>query len=94
MAVNAAKQDSRPDKNFTEITQLGLKANALAVQYTAVLTPRLSAGLVANLQADLTSLGAVVPAAIGAKGDSKQATAAQGTALEVGYQSVTAVRLA
>jgi hypothetical protein len=94
MPANAAKQDTRPKKKITEITQLGLKAYSLAATYTVELTPRLAAGLLTTLQSNLTSLGVVVPAAIEAKGGAKQATAAQGTALEAAYQSVTAVRLA
>jgi hypothetical protein len=88
-----AKQDSLPDKTVTQITQTGLTAYNLATKYAAQLTGRLGATLVADLGTNLTSLGAVVPAAITAHDTSVAATATQNTALEAGYQMLSAVRL-
>ncbi len=67
---------------------------SLLTTYTAQLTPRLPATLAANQTADLTAMGVVVPAVKGAKEDAVQPgpTAQQTSALEQGYNMVTAVR--
>jgi hypothetical protein len=87
-----ANQDTKPNKDFTVITQLGLTAYQLTVQYATQLTGRLTATLVSTLQADLTSLDVVIPAVKGAHAESKQSTTAQNDALATGYSYVTAVR--
>lgn len=89
-----AKQDSLPNKTITQMTQTGLTAHNLAIQYAAQLTGRLGATLVTDLATNLTSLGVAVPAAQTAQGTSIAATAAQNTALDTGYQMLSAVRLA
>lgn len=89
-----AKQDSQPAKNITQITQTGLTAFNLATKYDTALAGRLTpATLVTDLGANLAALGVVVPAAKTAKGEAKTATAAQNSALEVGYQMLSAARL-
>ena len=89
-----AKQDSLPDKTITQITQTGLTAYNLATKYTTDLTDRLTpATLVADLATNLAALGVVVPAAKTAQGAAIAATAAQNSALETGYQMLSAVRL-
>jgi hypothetical protein len=87
-----ANQDTKPHKDFTVITQLGLTAYQLTVQYSTQLTGRLAATLVSTLQTDLTSLDVVIPAVLGAHAGSKQSTVAQNDALETAYNYVTAVR--
>lgn len=92
--VTKAKQDAQPPKNITQITQSGLTAYNLATQYAAALTGRLTpATLVADLGTNLASLGVVVPAAKTAHGVAVAATAAQNSALETGYQMLSAARL-
>ncbi len=86
--------NSSPHKNFTEITQVGLKAYNLATQFATQIGGRLAAAIVTGLATDLSSFGAVIPAAQTAKGQAAAATATQNSALETGYQMVTAVRLA
>jgi len=90
--MSGAKSDARVAKKFNEINQLGIKARDLAKQYDAQLSSRLDAGIVADLIADLAALGESVPAVHGAKEESVTATREQASALEVGYQMVTAVR--
>jgi hypothetical protein len=91
-SASKATDNTRVQKSPTEVTQLALKAQALLNKYTALLTPRLPATLAANLAADLTSMGVVVPAVQGATEDASQSTAAQASALEQGFNMVTAVR--
>ncbi len=92
--VTKAKQDSLPAKTMTQITQGGLAAYNLATKYATDLTGRLTpATLVGDLKTDLASLGVVVPAAQTAHGQAVAATAAQNSALEVGYQMLSAARL-
>ncbi len=87
-----ANQDKKPHKDFTVITQLGLRAYQLTQQYSTQLAGRLSATLVSTLQTDLTSLDVVIPAVLGAKAGSKQSTVAQNDALATAYSYITAVR--
>jgi hypothetical protein len=90
----SAKKDSRPKLTTTEATQRGLKAQDLANTYAAQVGPRLDPSLLVTLAKDLIAIGAVVPAAKTAHSGSKQATQAQGTALDTSYNSVSAVRTA
>lgn len=92
--MTTGNQNDKPRMEFTEITQLGLKALQLVQQYSAQVTPRLAPTLVSNLETNLTAMGAVVPAAIGAKQTSKASTIAQNDVVSVGYGMVTAARLA
>ncbi len=91
-SASKATDNTRPDKSPTEVTQLGLKGQGLLTKYGTPLGPRLPATLAADLASDLTSMGTIVSAAQGAKHDSAQSTAAQGSALEMGFNMVTAVR--
>jgi hypothetical protein len=87
-----ANQDTKPHKDFTVITQLGLTALQLTVQYATELDGRLDPTLVPTLKADLTSLDVVIPAVLGAREGSKQSTSVQNDALSTGFNYVTAVR--
>lgn len=89
-----AKKDTAPKQDPTAATQLGLKAKDLVTLYATQLTGRIAPTLVGILAADLIAVGTVVPAAKTAKAGSKQATVAQGSALDIAYNSVTAVRTA
>ncbi|MBI5477979.1 MAG: hypothetical protein HY906_03940 [Deltaproteobacteria bacterium] len=90
----AKVRDTKPAKKFDQITQVGLKAHALATEHFAVLAERLAAGTVDGLAADLARLGALVPGALAVRADAHAATAAQDQALAAGYERVTAVRTA
>jgi hypothetical protein len=92
--AKSANKDARVNKGFSEVTQVGIKARELVTEYQQQLSPRLDPALLTTLTADLGLLGAVVPAAKGAKEDSVQATAHQSSALEQGHRMVTAVRAA
>jgi hypothetical protein len=86
--------ETKPNKTFTQVTQKGLKAYNLAAQYKAELGTRLDPAVPNNLSTDLASLGVIVPAAKTAAGAATAATATQNSALETGYESVSAVRKA
>lgn len=62
---------------FDAVIQRGLKALALATQHAAVLGPRLPAGHVAALQANLTQLGAAVPGQKAMRAEAQQAAQSQ-----------------
>ena len=87
-----ATNDSRPGKDLAQITQVGLKAYLLALQYAADLTGRLEAKLVTDLNDDLTSLGVVVPAVKNAHAAAHATAVAQADALGAGHDLVTATR--
>src|SRR6185437_10898676 len=91
-AAPKATNNTRVGMSATEVTQRGLKAEGLLKTYDADLTPRLPTTLAADLGTDLTSMGAVVPAAEGAQHGAIQSTAEQTSALEQGYNMLTAVR--
>jgi hypothetical protein len=92
MASPLTVKDSFPHKDFTAVTQVGLKASSLALAHKAEIEPRLPAGALAGLDQDLESLGVVVPGAKQARDESMGATAAQNTALEKGYARIRAIR--
>jgi hypothetical protein len=85
---------THPGQDFAGITQMGLKALGLAQAHPTELDPRLPAGLLPGLVADLTALGVVVPAAAQARAEVKVATQARGAAVGRGVDCVTAVRRA
>jgi hypothetical protein len=85
-------KDSHPKKDFTGVTQVGLKAYDLGVTHQAVIEPRLPEGTLVGLKEDLDDLGAVVPGAMQARHEAKAATTAQNTRLRQGRTRVRAVR--
>ena len=94
--MNAAllARDTHPKKDFTSITQLGLKALQLGHTHATVLDPRLPAGLFAGLSEDLERLGEAVPGAKQAWAEAEAATAHQRATLEAGATRVRQVRAA
>ena len=91
--MTTKRQDRKPSKDFTQITQTGLKAHDLATTHAAELGTRIDPNLLVQLAADLATLGAAIPAAKTAKGGAVAATAGQNTALEGGWQMASAVKL-
>ncbi len=85
---------THPRRDFTGITQVGLKAFALASAKKAELEARLPAGTLAGLEEDLGALDVAVPGAISARAGAKSATVAQTAALERAHARVQAVRTA
>lgn len=83
---------THPRRDFTGITQLGLKALGLANAKKAALEPRIPAGTLAGLEEDVGALVAAVPSAITARAGAKSATVAQKAALERAQSRIQAVR--
>src|SRR4051812_42636664 len=90
----AKGKDAHPRKDFAAIGQRGLKALELAMAHKAVIEPRLPAGLLDGLNADLQELGVVVTTTQVTRDVSRVATLTQEEALAQGYKMVTAVRTA
>src|SRR5262245_18811406 len=84
-------KDNHPGKDFTSITQVGMKAYDLATTHQAVIDARLP-GARDRLMNDLDSLGAVVPGAMQARHEARVATSAQNAAVKQGYEQVKAIR--
>jgi hypothetical protein len=89
-----ATKDGHPKKDFNAVTQSGLKALALAEKHHDALVPRLPAGTLDGLTADLSKLGAAVPGALVMRSTAKTATVGQNEALAAGYALVTGIRTA
>jgi len=70
---------TRPNRTDQLLIAQGLAAHALATEHAARVTPRLTAGLVDGLAADLTVHGALVPGALSARQEKKGATATVAT---------------
>jgi hypothetical protein len=87
-----AKGDSKPRQNTNAINQLGLKARDLATQHQVKIGSRLPPAFLASFANDLTGLVTAVPAALTARDGKVQLTAAQSTALLLGYKLVKGVR--
>jgi hypothetical protein len=85
-------KDRHPNTDFNASIQRGLKALALAKKHQAALEPRLQAGTLDGLTADLQKLGADVPGALVTRSTAKTATKTQNEALAQGYSLVTAIR--
>jgi hypothetical protein len=85
---------THPHRDFSSITQVGLKALGLAQAHQTELDPRLPADLLPGLVADLTALGVVVPAAAQARAQVKVATQMRGAAVGRAIDCVGAVRRA
>lgn len=84
----------KPKKSDTDVTQAGLKAHGLGTTHAALLEPRLPAGILTDLAANLDLMGIVVPGAKQTRASAKAATKTQAQALASGYQRVTAIRTA
>jgi hypothetical protein len=91
--ANATK-DGHPKREFNAILGRGLKALDLGNAHQAALVPRLPAGTLDGLAADLQKLGADVPSALVTRSTAKTATKSQNEALAQGYSLVTAIRSA
>jgi hypothetical protein len=84
-------KESHPNKDFTGITQAGLKAVSLGLTHKAVIDARLP-GAIDRLNADLDAFGVVVPGALQARHEAKAATTSQNAVLEQGHERVRAIR--
>ncbi len=94
MHALAIVNSTLPRRDFTAITQLGLKALTLTQEHAAALAPRLPQGLVEGLSSDIAALGDVVPDAKRARSEATAATSAQNVALERGFARASAIRTA
>ena len=79
-----AKKDTKPRQEFNNISQLGLKAQALAVEHQSKLGDRLGPSFLIDFSKDLNELNVVVPAVLTITDGKVQLTAAQLAALEEG----------
>ena len=70
-------KDRHPNTDFNATIQRGLKALDLARKHQAALEPRLRAGTLDGLTADLERLGADVPGALVTRSAAKTATKTQ-----------------
>lgn len=94
MTSTLSVQDTHPKKDFSAITQLGLKALGLAQAHAAALEPRLPQDMVKELESDLGFLGAAVPGAKQARLAGISATTTQNAELARGYERVQQIRAA
>ncbi|MRG91855.1 hypothetical protein GF068_07940 [Polyangium spumosum] len=92
--IPLAVKETHPRKDFTSITQLGLKALHLGQAHAGALEERLPEGLCAGLAEDLQKLGEVIPAALKARAQAEAATAEQQSAVEAGATLVRQFRAA
>ena len=87
-------KDAHPKKEFSGILETGVSALNLATAHVQALEPRLPAGLLDELSADVQKLGGDVPGAEATREAARAATATQEGTLAQGYALVTAVRAA
>jgi hypothetical protein len=87
-----AKKDTKPRQEFNNISQLGLKAQALAVEHQSKLGDRLGPSFLIDFSKDLNQLNLAVPAVLTITDGKVQLTAAQLAALEGGYKLVKGIR--
>ncbi len=85
---------TRPNRTDQLLIAQGLAAHALATTHAARLTPRLAAGLVDGLAADLTVHGALVPGALTARQEKKGATATVATVAAGAASRIASIRSA
>jgi len=83
-----------PRRDFAGITQVGLTALGLAQAHPAELDPRLPAGLLTGLGADLAAMGVVVPGAAQAHASARLATEERDAAVVRTIACVGAMRQA
>ena len=88
-----ATRDGHPDHDFSAVTQRGLKVVAVAVARThqAAVEPRLPAGMLGGLTADLQQLEVEVAGALGIRSGARTATTNQNEAPARGDLLVTAI---
>jgi hypothetical protein len=84
-------KNTRPKKDFTIITQIGLKTVNLALAHKDAIEVRLP-GAINSLILNLDAVGVVVPGALQARNEARAATVAQNAMVEKGYSLVQAVR--
>jgi hypothetical protein len=87
-----ARQPRKPNKDFKDITQAGEKAHKLVSKHRAVIEPRLEAGLIDGLRADLDGLGGQVAGTTAAQSNSQAATATQNTKLSDAHDVLSGIR--
>jgi hypothetical protein len=85
-------KNTHPRRDFTSITQIGLKAFGLAGAYQSVIEPRVPPGTILGLLEDLEALDVVVPGAALARVDAKSATETQNATLEKAQKRIQAIR--
>lgn len=83
---------SKPKQEPNLINQVGIQAQALAVEHEGRIGARLTADFLAVFAADLAGLLVAVPAVMTAKAGKVQLTAAQSSALDAGAKLVKGVR--
>jgi hypothetical protein len=83
---------TRPRTSAAQANQKGLEAHRLATRDRAELEPRLGAGVIDGLAADLAALGMVVPGALQERAEKKAATQGQYGALEDLHRMISAIR--
>jgi hypothetical protein len=91
MTTSLIIKDTRPTKDFTIITQIGLKTVNLALAHKDAIEARLP-GAIDSLILNLDAVGVVVPGALQARNEARAATAAQNAQVEKGYLQVQAIR--
>jgi len=82
-----------PSRDLTPVIQLGLKAHRLATDEGAIV-PRLPAGFLDGLAADIAALGTLAAGARQAHLDATLATETQNAELDHAFQLVSAIRTA
>ena len=87
-----AKKDTKPKQEFNNIGQLGLKAQALALEHQSKLGDRLGPTFLVDFDKDLSELNVAVPAMLTTYDGKVQLTAAQLSAVKVGYKLVKGIR--
>ena len=92
MSDSITASPRHPNATFDTITQVGLKAHALATQHQASVGPRLTTGLLDALASDLTKLGVVVPSAKQVRAEVRVFTVAHAAATSKGFTLLRAAR--
>jgi hypothetical protein len=85
--------EAKPRQTWTEIVQLGLKAQKLMTDHAAELGKRTPPAFVTSFGNDLAALNGAVSTVIIIKKGTVQLTAAQNAALTEGYNLVTGTRI-
>jgi hypothetical protein len=93
-AMGKTKQDDRPSRDFSQVTQVGQKALLLANKYATELKGRLDPTVTDGLVLDLKTLGIALPGALVGREVSKAARLTQDEALAEGHLLVSAYRTA
>lgn len=91
MTTSLFTKETHPNRDFADITQIGLKAHALAAEHTAEIEARLP-GVTATLKDDVESLLTIVPEAKATRQEAMAATATQNAILRQAYSHVQTIR--